>query len=321
MPARTRNTYTVPGGGVVKRGKSGKAKTYTGSGSAPAGTKKVREPSYSEVPTITVAPDGSVSTSGYGRKSAARRAVRSQAKRARKVERIVAETRRDSHKRAVKVMPPKRYDAPLPEPSKASRVFDPNPQTAVISSVPNPNSKPPTFQGHKTAGEPSRRELQKAAKKGALRVNRKGHVTTPRIRKVGGELRRLRSKARSSNAPLPGLDAEQTKVARKVLKTGRKEGADRKELLSAAETGLVESDFRNLSYGDADSQGWRQERSMYYPNPTNVKASARRYFEEAKRIPAGPEAEVRRPASSPRRSRLQRFRNATTNISPKPQRS
>jgi hypothetical protein len=282
MPARTGNTYTTPKG-VVTRSKSGKAKSFTGKGAAPAGTKKVAEKSYSEVPTVTVAPDGSVSTSGYGRKSVAKRAVRSQAKRARKVQRIVAETRRDSHKRAVKVTPPKRYDAPLPKPSKASRVFDPNPQTAVISSVPNPNSKPPIFQGHETAGEPSRRELKKAAKKGALRVNRKGQVTTPRIRKVGGELRRLRSKARSSNAPLPGLDAEQTKVARKVLRTGKRQGASRKELLAAAETGLVESGFRNLDYGDADSQGWRQERTSIYgtSEPRNVKAGARNFFQES----------------------------------------
>ena len=282
MPARTGNTYTVPGG-VVKRGKSGKAKTYTGSGPAPAGTKKVVEKSYSEVSTVTVASDGSVSTSGYGRKSAAKRAVRAQKKRARRVRAIVAQTTQGPKKPSAKVMPPKRYKAPLPKPSKASRIPNPDPAKAVISSVPNPNAKPPTFQGHKTAGEPSRRELQKAAKKGALRVNRKGHVTTPRIRKVGGELRRLRSKARSSNAPLPGLDPEQTKVARKVLKTGQKQGASRKELLAAAETGLVESGFRNLNYGDAGSLGWRQERTSIYGSqePRNVKAGARNFFEES----------------------------------------
>jgi len=283
MPARTGKTTYVPGRGATTRSKSGKAKTFTGSGPAPAGTKKVAEKSYSEVPTVTVASDGSVSTSGYRRKSAARRAVAAQEKRAKRVQRIVHLVTAPPETRSVKVKLPKRHEAPLPKPSKASRVYEPDPAKAVISSVPNPNSKPPTFQGHKTAGEPSRRELQKAAKKGALRVNRKGHVTTPRIRKVGGELRRLRSKARSSNAPLPGLDAEQTAVARKVLRTGKKEGASRKELLAAAETGLVESDFRNLDYGDADSQGWRQERTSIYgtQDPRNVKAGARNFFEES----------------------------------------
>ncbi len=75
---------------------------------------------------------------------------------------------------------------------------------------------------------------------------------------------------------------EQKKVIRTVLSTGRKMGATRKEMLAAAETGLVESSFRNLNYGDADSKGWRQERQMYYKNPTNVGASAKRYFTETR---------------------------------------
>jgi cell wall-associated NlpC family hydrolase len=109
-------------------------------------------------------------------------------------------------------------------------------------------------------------------------------VTTPQIRKVGGELRRLRSKARSSSAPLPGLDSEGTRVARKVLKTGRKMGANRKELLAAAETGLVESSgFHNLHSGDADSEGWRQERvSLFGSDAVHPKKGAKNFFNEAK---------------------------------------
>lgn len=49
---------------------------------------------------------------------------------------------------------------------------------------------------------------------------------------------------------------------------------------AAAQTGLVESNLRNLNYGDADSEGWRQERKSLYPNPTNVKASAKRFYKE-----------------------------------------
>lgn len=79
---------------------------------------------------------------------------------------------------------------------------------------------------------------------------------------------------------LPGLDASQTKVAAKVLTQGVKAGATKKELLAAAETGLVESNFQNLPGGDADSAGWRQERASLYPDPTNVKHSAQRYFSE-----------------------------------------
>jgi hypothetical protein len=60
-------------------------------------------------------------------------------------------------------------------------------------------------------------------------------------------------------------------------------GADRTELLAAAETGLVESSgFHNLPGGDADSAGWRQERASLYPEPTNVEVGARNFFKEVK---------------------------------------
>jgi cell wall-associated NlpC family hydrolase len=56
----------------------------------------------------------------------------------------------------------------------------------------------------------------------------------------------------------------------------------KKELLAAAETGLVEAPyFANPAGGGADSEGWRQERRQYYPNPRNVKASADRFFQES----------------------------------------
>lgn len=103
-------------------------------------------------------------------------------------------------------------------------------------------------------------------------------LSGPKPRKVANRLEKAVSRAKPV---FSGLDSEQSKVLRTVLNQGVKAGADRKTLLSAVETGLVESGLRNLSYGDADSQGWRQERSMYYPNPTNVKASAKRYFQEA----------------------------------------
>jgi uncharacterized protein (TIGR02594 family) len=82
-----------------------------------------------------------------------------------------------------------------------------------------------------------------------------------------------------------GLDAEGQRNARVVLRTGKKMGATKKELLAAAETGLVESGgFHNLkTMTDHDSLGWRQERvSQYGLGPaTNVKGGARRFFQES----------------------------------------
>lgn len=75
-----------------------------------------------------------------------------------------------------------------------------------------------------------------------------------------------------------------SKIERQIYRIGRKKGMTRKQIVSAYETGLVESGIENLPGGDSDSQGWRQERKSLYPNPTNVKASINRYFDEVKRI-------------------------------------
>lgn len=77
-------------------------------------------------------------------------------------------------------------------------------------------------------------------------------------------------------------------VANKVFDEMRRGGATRRELLAAGVTGIHESGFRNLNYGDRDSEGWRQERKMYYSNPTNVRAAARRFLNEAKEFRGKP---------------------------------
>jgi hypothetical protein len=73
-------------------------------------------------------------------------------------------------------------------------------------------------------------------------------------------------------------------------------------LRAALQTGIVESGIQNLHHGDADSQGWRQERASLYPNPTNVTASVRRFFAEAAQHDRGQPswelaADVQRPAA------------------------
>lgn len=91
------------------------------------------------------------------------------------------------------------------------------------------------------------------------------------------------------SSPYPGLDEEQSSVLNTVLGVGLEKGASAKELLAAVETGLVETGLRNLSYGDADSEGWRQERTSIYgtgkTGPTNVRASAERFFDELRSDP------------------------------------
>jgi hypothetical protein len=89
-------------------------------------------------------------------------------------------------------------------------------------------------------------------------------------------------------------------VVREILRQGRSQ--KRKHVLSALATGKVESGFRNLNYGDADSKGWRQERASIYRNPTNLRASVHRFYHEANQLDRGQSAgelaaDVQRPAA------------------------
>jgi hypothetical protein len=77
------------------------------------------------------------------------------------------------------------------------------------------------------------------------------------------------------------LDAESSgPVAKTLISVWRGLHMNFKALLGAFETGIVESGMKNLPGGDADSAGWRQERASLYSNPTNVSASALRFFSE-----------------------------------------
>lgn len=80
------------------------------------------------------------------------------------------------------------------------------------------------------------------------------------------------------------LTPEQQRIAKKIVRIGRKRGESHREIVAALETGLVESNLRNLDYGDADSQGWRQERASLYRNPTNVRASINRFYDETSAV-------------------------------------
>jgi hypothetical protein len=93
------------------------------------------------------------------------------------------------------------------------------------------------------------------------------------------------------------------KVIDSIIRIGQQRGEPRKRILAALATGKVESNFQNLSHGDADSQGWRQERASLYKDPTNLQASINRFYDEARKfdragLSAGElAARVQRPAA------------------------
>jgi hypothetical protein len=78
------------------------------------------------------------------------------------------------------------------------------------------------------------------------------------------------------------LSKSQKKIAKQILSVGKKQGATRKELVSAIATGIVEANLSNPSSGHGTSAGWRQEIDTYgsVKKRTNVKGAARRYFNE-----------------------------------------
>lgn len=79
------------------------------------------------------------------------------------------------------------------------------------------------------------------------------------------------------------LDSEQRRIVRLIRREGQNIADPKLRRVyerAAVQTGLVESGLRNLNYGDADSKGWRQERQSLYRNPTNLRASIRRFREE-----------------------------------------
>ncbi len=86
----------------------------------------------------------------------------------------------------------------------------------------------------------------------------------------------------------PGLDAGQTSIARQILAVGQRLRASPRVLLAAIEAGLVESNLRNLNYGDRDSVGVFQQRpSQGWKGLRNVKAAAAEFISKAKAANTG----------------------------------
>lgn len=111
------------------------------------------------------------------------------------------------------------------------------------------------------------------------------------------------------------LDPEQQAVVREIIagsyRSGLRGRERRKARNTALVTGLVETNLKNLKGGDKDSEGWRQERKMYYKNPRNLRASVDRFYREYKSdadksAPIGVRAQQVQQSAFPERYGLQR---------------
>lgn len=195
-------------------------------------------------------------------------------------QRKASEKRVAATERAVKAKTDKKA-APRPKPLPTQRSTDP--AVAKISSTSRPKASPKLKAPAPVRSDPATAVMSTTPGRGP-------RVTRQRKQTARQKVRQARKAVNQSRvpAPLPLETPEQRKNARVYLNTGKQMGATKKELLAAAETGLVESGFKNYTdqaETDADSLGVRQERTSIYgtgpDGPTNVKASARRFYEES----------------------------------------
>ena len=76
-----------------------------------------------------------------------------------------------------------------------------------------------------------------------------------------------------------GLTAEQTLVARAGVASAERNGVGKDGAVIVIAAGLVESELRNLNYGDRDSLGWLQQRpSQGWANARDVDKAADDFF-------------------------------------------
>lgn len=233
MPARAGSSYTIPGRGTVVRAKSGKAKSFAGRGPAPAGTKKVKPKTAATAPTLTVA-GGDVSTANFSSPAAATAAKGRQRSGSRRVRRIV---RRAAAAERIRHAAPEALSSTQP-------------------AVPLLSDHPEVFGGRKTAGTPTRAELNKAAIEGTLKANKAGFETTPKVRKAAMALKKAKAVVRKTEPNAPGLSPQERAVLPLVRRAHREHPDVPKSVMMAQIK--QESGFNAAAVSSAGAQGLTQ---------------------------------------------------------------
>lgn len=266
MPFRTKNTITTSKGtyNVKKR-------TFEGKGPPPSGSRKVKTKTYREVPTVTTSPTGHVTTQNFASPRAAvqaQRQARSSQRRVRRIERQQASAlgfHRRSQQRASERLPQAsaaasaKRDAPITTKtviSSNSRKKQFGIDASSNSKVRVQSFKPPKFQGAKTAGTPSLKELQVADKQGTIRLNERGYVTTPAVRSVSSSLKQAKKVVGRSQPSVKGLSPEERAVVPLTRKAHRKYPDIPASLLMSLTR--QESGFNPAAISSAGAQGLTQ---------------------------------------------------------------
>jgi len=255
------------------------------------------EPTAANTPTVSVSPSGEVSTQHFGRsdvrQDVARKAHQEAVRSRKRVQRVRTYVRRRDReltpKREVKVS--KDFVQGI---EKKSNLDKPVTVAEHKRSVPGPTKQKTIPVAMHQRKLPASTAILASDKAAQAPPNPKLKGTPEERKEARQAVRQAKKEVRASRAPQSlriGMiqTPEQERNLRTVLSTGEEDDATRKEKLAATETGLVESyGFKNLKGGDADSEGWRQERRMYYPEPTNVRKGAENFYDEAKTDPSIP---------------------------------
>ena len=89
------------------------------------------------------------------------------------------------------------------------------------SPVPAPQVAPKTFHGKRTAGTPNLKTLKLAERKGTLKTNKRGYLTTPPVRKVGKELKQAKAAVKRSQPSTKSLQPAEKAVVSLARKAHR----------------------------------------------------------------------------------------------------
>lgn len=247
-PGRKRTTYKTRKGLTTHNQATGK---YSGPGTKPKGAKTER-PSRG---SVTVKSSGAVVSEGFEDPASARRAKR-KVRRARRA--VRRSDRRLAAGRAAKQRSgQRRQERPKPRKRKPVAVLSdgskvPGPLEGLERHVPEAKLRQPAkkFLGKPVAGDQPLGELARAAGKGALRVNEKGHITTPSLRKAKRGLNKAERSA--PKAEISGLDPDEERFVRTVAKgTGLSPRAV--AAWTRQEGGNSTGDWNRLNIGHTDS--------------------------------------------------------------------
>lgn len=250
-----RPTVAVPGSSGSGRPTAQKG----GGGNKAAGSV---EPTAANTPTVSVRPDGTVVAEHFSGTKAGRAAAEAA---------VEAQRAREAHvKKVVALVNSKPERKPV----------------VAKGTNRDSSSKPKTYAGKKTAGEPTLAALEKAQTEGALKTNKAGYLTTPEVRQASQKLTKAKAQVRKTTGLTGPLTASQKKFAKLVSKeTGGilkprtvATQALQEESGAAAKKRDAEGNYNALNIGYFDSGPGSLTKGSEWSSPKSAAKATAEFF-------------------------------------------